>query len=69
VAVCARHKRPLKLAASEKFGESLRAEIRHEVYAAADSKTKKRLSRKPKWPLAPVVKRVIRVIPKECGKN
>jgi hypothetical protein len=66
-AVCARLKPPLKPAASETFAESIRADVRHEIYAAVDSKTKKRLlSRKPEWPSAPVIKRTLRAILKEC---
>jgi hypothetical protein len=68
VAVCARHKPPLKPAASETFAELIRAAVRHEVYATVDSKTKKRLlSRKPKWPWAPVIKGAIRVMRKNLG--
>ena len=59
--VCARGN--LTPVASETFGETIRADVRAEVYAAVNSKTKEKLlSRKPKWPSAIVIKRAIRFL-------
>jgi hypothetical protein len=74
VAVCARHKPPLKPIASEEFAELIRDEVRREVYAAVEPKIKKRLqSRRPEYPsagtIARTIGRMIRDFPKDSGKT